>query len=97
VLHGDTTARLLYGEYYESDEEQGLIKITWGYNKERRTDLKQFKVGFVTTKEGFPILGDVEDGNLDDKSWNKNLLENLGASLWLIFSAAGIGLQWYAP
>jgi transposase len=31
----------------------------------------------VTTKEGFPILGEVEDGNLDDKSWNKNLLENL--------------------
>lgn len=76
MLHGDTTARLLYGEYEEGDEE-GFLKITWGYNKQHRTDLKQFKVDLVTTKEGFPILGEVEDGNLDDKSWNKNLLENL--------------------
>ncbi|MDN5332538.1 MAG: hypothetical protein PWP45_1763 [Tepidanaerobacteraceae bacterium] len=58
VLHGDTTARLLYGEYEEGDEE-GFLKITWGYNKQHRTDLKQFKVDLVTTKEGFPILGEV--------------------------------------
>ena len=80
ILHGDTTARLLYGEYDEGEEE-GLLKITWGYNKEHRTDLKQFKVGIVATKEGFPIFGEVEDGNLDDKSWNKNLIENFAENI----------------
>ncbi len=81
VLHGDTTARLLYGEYEEESDEEGLLKITWGYNKEHRTDLKQFKVGLVTTKEGFPIFGEVEAGNLDDKSWNKNLIEDLAENI----------------
>lgn len=28
VIHGDTTTRLLFGEYDKSDEEQRLIKIT---------------------------------------------------------------------
>jgi len=73
VLHGDTTARLVYGAY---EQEEGL-NITRGYNKEHRTDLKQFKVGLVVTEEGFPVFGEVLDGNLDDKTWNKQLLENL--------------------
>lgn len=80
MLHGDTTARLVYGEYKEGDEEE-ILNITWGYNKERRTDLKQFKVGLVTTREGFPIFGEIEDGNLDDKKWNKNLIENLAENI----------------
>lgn len=81
VLHGDTTARLVYGEYEEDNDDEEILNITWGYNKEHRTDLKQFKVGLLTTKEGFPIFGEVEDGNLDDKSWNKNLLENLAKNV----------------
>lgn len=80
VLHGDTTARLVYGEYEEGDGEE-FLKITWGYNKEHRTDLKQFKVGLIITREGFPIFGEIEDGNLDDKSWNKNLIENLAENI----------------
>ncbi len=73
VLHADTTARLVYGEY---PHEQGL-NITFGYNKENRRDLKQFKVGAGVNQDGFPFLGEVLDGNLDDKTWNKQLLENL--------------------
>ncbi len=73
VLHADTTARLVYGEYLQ---EQGL-NITFGYNKENRKDLKQFKVGVAVNQDGFPLLGEVVDGNLDDMTWNKQLLENL--------------------
>jgi len=73
ILHGDTTARLVYGAY---PEENGL-NITRGYNKEHRTDLKQYKIGLVTNEDGFPLLGEVLDGNLDDKTWNKQLIENL--------------------
>ena len=30
-----------------------------------------------TNEDGFPVMGDILDGNLDDKTWNKQLLENL--------------------
>ena len=73
ILHGDTTARLVYGAY---PNEDGL-NITKGYNREHRTDLKQYKIGLVATEEGFPLLGEILDGNLDDKTWNKQLLANL--------------------
>lgn len=72
-LHGDTTAKLVYGAYRQ---EEGL-NITGGYNKEGRSDMNQYKVGLVVTEEGFPVIGEILDGNLDDKTWNKKLLENL--------------------
>jgi transposase len=72
TLHLDTTARLVYGQY----KEEGTLQITRGYNKERR-HLKQFKVGLGVNKDGFPVFGEVMDGNLDDKSWNKQILETL--------------------
>jgi transposase len=73
TLHADTTSRLVYGAYLQ---EEGL-NIARGYNKEHRSDLKQFRVGLVTTDEGYPFLGEILNGNLDDKTWNKQLLENL--------------------
>ncbi len=73
ILHADTTARLVYGEYRAP---QGL-NITHGYNKEGRRDLKQYKIGLVVNEDGFPVIGDILDGNLDDKTWNKQLLSNL--------------------
>lgn len=73
TLHGDTTARLLYGEHPHGEG----LQVARGYNQEGRKDLKQIKIGLVTNQDGFPILGDVLDGNLDDKTWNKQLLENL--------------------
>jgi len=45
--------------------------------------LKQFKVGLVVTEECFPVLGEILDGNLNDKTWNKQLLENLPANFTL--------------
>ena len=74
VLHGDTTARLVYGDY---EYKEDVLNITRGYNKEHRTDLKQFKVGLMVTEDGFPVFGEVLDGNLDDKTWNKQLIKNL--------------------
>jgi len=63
----------VYGTY----NGEGTLHITRGYNKEHRNDLKQFKVGLGVNKDGFPCLGEVIDGNLDDKSWNKQILEKL--------------------
>lgn len=73
TLHADTTAKLVYGDY---PVEKGL-NITFGYNKECRRNLKQFKIGLVTNSDGYPMSGDILDGNLDDKSWNKMLLKAL--------------------
>ncbi len=73
ILHADTTARLVYGEY----REPVGLNIAHGYNKERRRDLKQYKIGLVVNKDGFPVIGDILDGNLDDKTWNKQLLASL--------------------
>ncbi len=73
TLHADTTAKMVYGDY---PLEKGL-NITFGYNKERRIDLKQFKIGLVTNAQGYPLLGEILDGNLDDKSWNRFLLSSL--------------------
>jgi len=73
ILHADTTSKLVYGDY---PLEKGL-NITFGYNKERRRDLKQFKIGLVTNSKGYPVTGDILDGNLDDKSWNRTLLSAL--------------------
>jgi len=66
ILHADTTAKLVYGDY---PAEKGL-NITYG-------DLKQFKLGLVTNAQGFPLAGEILDGNLDDKSWNRMLLDFL--------------------
>ncbi|MDI3533769.1 MAG: hypothetical protein PWQ82_134 [Thermosediminibacterales bacterium] len=73
VLHGDTTSKLVYGSY----EGEGELNITYGHSKDHRPDLKQYICAMVTNKEGIPCLGEVRDGNLDDKTWNKELLENL--------------------
>ncbi len=73
-IHADTTARLVFGEYPHN--EHGL-KITFGYNKENRKNLKKFKIGVGVNKDGFPVLGEILDGNLDDKTWTRKLLESL--------------------
>ncbi len=70
ILHADTTARLVYGEYRETQR----LKINHGYNKESRRDLKQYKLGLVVlvvNEDDFPIVGDILDGNLEDKSWKQ--------------------------
>ncbi len=39
--------------------------------------MKQYKIGLVVNEDGFPVIGDILDGNLDDKTWNKQLLSSL--------------------
>ena len=73
TIRVDTTACLSYGTH---THPEGL-QITYGYNKERRRDLKQFKIGLAVTNDGFPIFGEILNGNLSDKIWNKKLLEKI--------------------
>jgi transposase len=77
TLHGDTTSRFTYGSF----EGEGTLNITYGYSKDHRFDLKQYICGLATNKEGVPVLGDIRDGNLDDKTWNKEFMPQIKAAL----------------
>ena len=75
TVHADTTSISVAGEYNQTDEENDLLDITYGYSKDHRPDLKQFLYGLITTSEGIPIFGELRDGSMSDKTWNNDVLE----------------------
>lgn len=88
-VHGDTTSISLAGRYEptesdrlfaEQNPDRGLLTITYGHSKDHRPDLKQFKYGLVVSREGMPLLGNVAGGNVDDKVWNHEILDEISAS-----------------
>lgn len=64
-LHFDTTSISVEGAY----DGEGDLKITYGYSKDRRPDLKQFMLGMAVTPQGLPVMGQPLDGNQSDKLW----------------------------
>jgi len=78
--HGDTTSKVMYGAYDDKDEPDTL-NINLGYSKDKRYDLKQIVMGLVTIGRGMPLLGNVNDGNLDDKTWNGQLIDTMTEAL----------------
>ncbi|MDO9535477.1 MAG: IS1634 family transposase, partial [Bacillota bacterium] len=77
-IHSDTTSWSFYGEYEDDDDE---LDITKGYSKDKRPDLNQVIVGLSVTGDKIPLLGDVESGNTDDKTWNFKFMAKLGKML----------------
>lgn len=75
-LHADTTSVSLFGEY---KNKKGKIKIDRGFSKDKRGDLKQIVLGLMVNAEGYPTYGDVVDGNKDDKTWNKEVIQGIDA------------------
>ncbi|MFW0861487.1 MAG: hypothetical protein AAGT88_05265 [Dethiobacter sp.] len=57
------------------------MKINRGHSKDKRFDLKQIVMGLVTLGRGMPLLGNVNDGNLDDKTWNGQLVDTMAKAL----------------
>ena len=51
VVHADTTSISVAREYNQTDEENDLLDITYGFNKDHRPDLKQFLYGLITTRK----------------------------------------------
>ena len=66
LLHNDTTSFSVHGDYENGDD----LNITYGHNKDGRPDLKQIVLGLGVTPQRIPIAAKVENGNLDDKTWN---------------------------
>jgi hypothetical protein len=79
--HFDTTSVNLYGDYLGAQSEDAPFKITHGYSKDKRPDLKQFVLSLLCVDGNVPIAGKLEDGNASDKTINHRLLSEVSGHL----------------
>ena len=75
LAHGDTTSITVYGDYPNASSE--TLNIARGFNKDGHRDCKQIVAGAVVTPEGIPLMGTINDGNLNDVKWNQQIIEQL--------------------
>ena len=83
-VHFDTTSITVYGDYRppeEAKEPEVPFRITYGYSKDKRPDLKQFVFATLCVDRAVPIWGTPEDGNASDKTVNNTLLSNIATFL----------------
>jgi transposase len=59
------------------EEQEELLKIERGYNKDGRPQCKQIVVGQIVNEYGIPINNQVMDGSISDSEWNKKAMEYL--------------------
>ena len=77
-LHLDSSSFSLEGSYEieSSDESIESVKITYGYSKDHRPDLKQFMMDVICTGDGdVPLFVRVADGNESDRAIFAQLIE----------------------
>jgi transposase len=69
AVHVDSTSFSVEGAYERADAEanETLIRITYGYSRDHRADLKQWQLSLATTTSGVPIGLQVLDGNASDR------------------------------
>jgi transposase len=83
-VHFDTTSITVYGDYLppeETPEQEVPFRITYGYSKDKRPDLKQFVLSTLCVDRGVPLWGKPEDGNASDKTVNNTVLSNIATFL----------------
>jgi transposase len=67
TAHLDSTSFHVDGAYASS--EPGVIKITYGYSRDHRPDLKQFMMNLICVGDGdIPVLMEMASGNQSDKT-----------------------------
>ena len=69
----------VFGDYNSAEDEQPPFKITHGYSKDKRPDLKQFVLSLLCVDGDIPIVGKLEDGNASDKKINHRVLDAGGS------------------
>src|SRR5262249_52623031 len=63
----DTTSFAVTGEY-DPELEAHTLAVTYGYSRDHRADLKQWKLALATTRAGdVPLFCQALDGNASDK------------------------------
>jgi transposase len=83
-VHFDTTSITVYGDYRppeEAGESEVPFRITYGYSKDKRPDLKQFVLSTLCVDRAIPLWGKPEDGNASDKTVNNTVLSNIATFL----------------
>jgi transposase len=66
VCHNDTTSASVYGDC-DNNKTENSVKITFGYSKKHRQDLKQFVWSLsVSDDHAFPLFQHAYDGNTSD-------------------------------
>jgi len=69
-INYDTTTKTMWGTYeYLENTAQSSLRITYGYNKQKRKDKKQIVIG-LGVSGGFVVDAKVLSGNMDDKTYN---------------------------
>lgn len=82
IIHGDTTSKSFIGAFENSQDNDLIPWITYGYSKDHRPDLKQLVFGVGSTADGgVPILGEIADGNESDKTLNGRWVTQLRSLL----------------
>ena len=70
-LRLDSTSMMLQGDYANSEDgcpEEG-VRVTFGYSKDNRPDLKQLMLTLVTTGPAdLPVIARPKDGNTSDRT-----------------------------
>jgi transposase len=80
-VHFDTTSRNVWGDYQCAEEHDLPFRVTYGYSKDKRPDLKQFVLSILCVDRAVPIWGKPEDGNASDKPRNTTLLSEIAQLL----------------
>src|SRR6266487_390234 len=83
-VHFDTTSITVHGEYRppeEAEESEAPFRLTYGYSKDKRPDLKQFVFATLCVDRAVPLWGKPEDGNASDKTINNTLLSTIATFL----------------
>ncbi len=78
TAHLDSTSFHVDGEYEETTEnpEPEAVKITYGYSRDHRPDLKQFVMNLICVGDGdIPVLMEIASGNRSDKAKFAGLLQ----------------------
>src|SRR5713101_1390118 len=83
-VHFDTTSVTVYGDYLppeEAEKQEAPFRITYGYSKDKRPDLKQFVLSTLCVDRAVPLWGKPHDGNASDKTVNNTLLSDIATFL----------------
>jgi transposase len=74
-INFDTTSYVMWGEYETVEGKTGAISIDFGHSKAKRPDKKQLKIG-IGTANGTIVDAKVLSGNTDDKTYNKENIDD---------------------
>lgn len=80
-VHFDTTSCSVWGDYEFPETQDVPFRMTYGYSKDKRPDLKQFVLSMLCVDRAIPIWGKPEDGNASDKTLNATLLSEIAQML----------------